>query len=238
MKLPILSSVAIWLALPTSHAYVMNNTDSTALEDLPKHKFPAQYYFETKGTFTVTSELLAQVEQAFVESANDVHKTTDIECISDEIYLVEEVKKAAQYVRGEDGQVVRHDALDSKLVLPPPREEGSVRSRWVHPKYVEDDDLERRFSWFYVHTYSFTHFFCRFCKDDDDYYYQSDADMILAALEKKGGKGKVLKAWEKNFCARLKILGEFDGIKNCRITVDYDHDEPDSEDMALEDGRE
>lgn len=187
-----------------------------ALEGSPTdkvHKFPSIFFFEVRKNFADDAEIMAEVEEAFILSANEAHDTT-------KMYFESARIKKVRHEKIEGLGEVMEDDPESPVVSPSIREVAEP-----------SDALEYRYYYGRQYRINYSNTIgvgCNFCTLDDDNYLGSS--FLDSGYYQTIEGSEVLQNWENLFCKRLASIKKLKKPTRCYIDVDFDHEETDDDD--------
>ena len=240
---------------PNDVSNVEEGMSKKVKSSLPLRKFPALWNFEVDDDFVETPELMAQLEQAFVLSANEVHNGADIRFVSSFIKSSIHESLAAETVSNKKKKRTMMRMLD-----------GQEDEDFEQEDYDEEDEAEdaaaandyhtrggnagmlgksvirpstKKFGPIFRPNYTnLNNVGCNLCSDDDD----ATATMLVNPLELGSAfyqleDGREIRlAWQRKLCQKLRSIPELEKARRCFIYLDLDHEEPgddDAESLAV-----
>lgn len=216
-------------------------TGQEQVSSLVIHKFTALWNFEVDNDFTETSELIAQIEEAFLLSANEVHNLTDIKFLSafikssfHEHLSSEDDGTKRRTLLHNDGEVYDYDDQDNIEQPDDAANENTGHEKGTgflrRPRKPKDD-----FMWRPSYN-TLTSVACSFCLDAKD---NATTGTLLANPFEQGsgfyqhGSGRDIQlVWQKKFCQKLRSIQPLRRAKRCFIYLDLDHEEPGDNDAS------
>lgn len=234
---------------PNHVGKVDEEMSNTVYSTLALHKFPALFTFELDADYAETPELIAQIEEAFILSANEVHQTADIKFISafiksamHEHLSPDDDPKSMMMLDGdgkEQGEYYGEDEeqMEGAAVVAAVTHDNAgleEKRRFLRKNRRPKND----FMWRpYYNT--LTSVGCNFCLPEDD---DATTATVLARPLEQGSAFYELKegrdiqlAWQRKLCQKLRSIHPLQKARRCFIYFDVDHDEPgdDAQDLVL-----
>ena len=183
--------------------------DVVAVSELEPHVAPTFWTFELDQDVNETPELVAEIQEAFVLSANDVHDTADI------IFSSVQIKQ------------ILHEMVDlraNEMIISDAMEEGdndagedNADASGMLRGGLKADVKKWRMR--YRASSSVT---CRLCPDDRLASMWSP-EFLGSRFYNLEEQVDTLKRWEKDFCGKLKKIKSLKKPTRCFISVDFDH---------------
>ncbi len=194
---------------------------------MASHNFPAIWNFQLEEDFTESPEILAQIEEAFILAANEVHNSADIKFFSAFIKRVVH----EHFNKDEDSMMLGETYEEQEASEDEVEDETNLarRLRWrsnfhIRPKNSRNSPMWRP-------NYSVVlSVACNLCgrHPDDD-----DAATMLARPLELGNRfyeleqgRNILLAWQKKFCQKLHKIKTLHKPSRCFIFFDLDHEDP------------
>ncbi len=212
-----------------SNATFLIQDQEAEVSALTRHYFPAVWNFELEDDFAETPEVMAQIEEAFILAANEVHDSADIKFFS---VFTKGVMHEHFNKDGDSmmlGEVDEEEEASEDEVEVEDETNLARRLRWrsnfhIRPKNSRNSPLWRPN---YRVVLSVACNLCGRHPDDDD-----AAIMMARPLELRNrfyelehGRNIML-AWQKRFCRKLHNIKTLHKPSRCFIFLDLDHEDP------------
>lgn len=217
----------------------LNETiDAFVDADFDYHVSPCIWTYELDSDVMDDSTIFAQVEEAFIQSANEAHEINDIRfegvriknVIHEEVGDDEDEDDLSSEAELNFAQAIIAGILSPNVNGETPASSLRGKSKWSSRKF--------RFRGYTAVSYG-----CRLCgggkKGKDDDAFMTSAAPVMTNDYYLTGEGRgVVMNWEKLFCKKLKKFKQMKHPNRCFIRMDFDHDESSNEEDFLADHAE
>jgi hypothetical protein len=231
------STLAIDTTADPNNVVAKEEVSKTVDAAVSVRRFPAIWNVVMDEDFAETPAIMAQMEQALILSANEVHNNADI------TFLSASTKRSVHERITEDGDdnhkrkkmmmldgdyedqvdtdkeqktVAAAGALDKE-------ETPNLRMNWsinIRPKNSKNNPVFRPNYTTNLSCY------CRLCSDDDAVAVTArPLEQGSLFYELKDGQ-EIRAEWQKRFCQRLRTIPTLEKARHCFIYLDLDHEEP------------
>lgn len=184
---------------------------------MTQHKFSAIWNFELDDDFTETPEILAQIEEAFILSGNEVHDVSEIRFNSAFIkssmheHVTEEEDKKKKMMMLDDA----NNTGDGKTML-------RFNMNWRNKNSRNNPNLRP----YYI---TLTDVSCKLCMPEYRYVATDAAHPVgqgsgTAFYQSEQGQN-IHAAWQRKFCQKLRTIPSLQKARRCFIYVDMKHEE-------------
>ena len=224
------STLAIDTTADPNNVVAKEEVSKTVDAAVSVRKFPAIWNVVMDEDFAETPAIMAQMEQALILSANEVHNNADI------TFLSASTKRSVHERITEDGD--DNNKRKKMMMLDGDYEEGvdsdpaaaagaldneetpNLRINWninIRPKNSKNNPILRPNYTTNLDCY------CRFCSDDDAVAVSArPLEQGNLFYELQEGQD-IHEAWQRKFCQKLRAIPALQGARRCFIYLDLDH---------------
>ena len=212
---------------------------------VPVHKFPALWTFELDDDYAETPELIAQMEEAFITSANEAHASADMKFYSafiksavhehltdesdDKNRMLLEDEQGEYYYDGSDKGTM-HAAAAAAAADPT----GDETTRALRGSMWNRPANRKNGSTFRPNYTSLGGLGCNLCPNDDDATTMLAHPFELGTAFYSLEQGQSIRSdWQRRFCRKLRKIPSLEKARRCFIYLDLNHEEPDDNLEAL-----